>query len=662
MRNLLSLRSLRSVLLAAFALAAAAAALPACNGGGGEGAAAPDPDGFTAISAGYFSSCALRRDGSLVCWGLTDPEPDPDGVVIPIPPPEDETLIAVSNGWYDACGLREDGSPVCWGLFGSLTPPEGERFTTISVGSYACGLREDGSPVCWGNDRELPEGERFTAISVGLSRACGLREDGAPVCWDGFDPGYGLGTLTPPEGERFTTISVADAYACGLRRDGSPVCWAAERPDAERWPAVDDLGAWAPWEADEASSAEDGERFIALSAYPGYACALRENGSPVCWNFSEDLLPFGQTSPPKDERFTAISASFFHACALREDGSPVCWGSLLPHYDAGQAAPPGGDRLQPALPAGERFTAISNASDYVCALREDGAPVCAGRGAYSYYAPPDGETLTSISVSESQACGLREDGSLVCWPGDDAVGRLWDQYIAREAGPYSEYGAREAPPPDGAFIAVSVGEFQACALREDGSPACWVVVEIEEGAEAAAQGGWDLGTTGRPPAGERFSAISVGTRQACGLRRDGSPVCWPLDDDAAAGTTPAPRDEALTAISVGDAYACALRRDGSPVCWGDGRQEQTSPPAGEVFKAISSGRDAACGLRENGSFICWGSGVGTSSGRVEGGAPGTEAWPPGEDERFIAVSAGDQRVCAIRTDGSSVCWGGSIPS
>ena len=242
---------------------------------------------------------------------------------------------------------------------------------------------------------------------------------------------------------------------------------------------------------------------------------------------------------------------------------------------------------------------------------------------------------------------MRDDGSLVCWPDFGDFERIWGDYV--------DYLPRAAPPPEGAFTAVSVGESQACALREDGSPACWALLEAPEDVDSAPPG-WDSGTTGRPPEGERFASVSVGEWQACGLRLDGTAVCWPLDDSVAAQTTPAPSNEAFTAISGGRSHACALRADGSPVCWGADAQGQTSPPTGAAFTAISSGDNGSCGLRENGTLACWGS-LYIASGERR---PGTEAWPPKQDERFIAVSVGDGRVCAIREDGSPVCWGGSI--
>ena len=42
------------------------------------------------------------------------------------------------------------------------------------------------------------------------------------------------------------------------------------------------------------------------------------------------------------EQFTAISTGWSHTCALRADGTAVCWGT---DWD-GRATPPGGSEIQ----------------------------------------------------------------------------------------------------------------------------------------------------------------------------------------------------------------------------------------------------------------------------------------------------------------------------
>ena len=100
------------------------------------------------ISGRARHTCALRPDGTPVCWGSNI-----DGAATP---PPGVQLVALSTGGAHTCGLQEDGTPVCWGsdVFGRSTPPAGERFTSISSGSqHTCALRPDGVPVCWGSDR-----------------------------------------------------------------------------------------------------------------------------------------------------------------------------------------------------------------------------------------------------------------------------------------------------------------------------------------------------------------------------------------------------------------------------------------------------------------------------------------------------------------------------
>ena len=55
--------------------------------------------------------------------------------------------------------------------YGQASPPEGERFATISSGwAHACALRHDGTPACWGNNdygqASPPAGERFAVGRV----------------------------------------------------------------------------------------------------------------------------------------------------------------------------------------------------------------------------------------------------------------------------------------------------------------------------------------------------------------------------------------------------------------------------------------------------------------------------------------------------------------
>lgn len=106
-----------------------------------DGQAAPPGGTFEAISAGSHSSCGLRTDDAVVCWGAGADLVDYLDIT---------DLETISTGDYFTCGLRTDGSIDCWGSipFGSANTGANQA---VSAGSgYACGLRNDGTIRCNG--------------------------------------------------------------------------------------------------------------------------------------------------------------------------------------------------------------------------------------------------------------------------------------------------------------------------------------------------------------------------------------------------------------------------------------------------------------------------------------------------------------------------------
>ena len=68
-----------------------------------------DPAGqYTAVSAGYQHSCAIRTDNTITCWGEND-----DGQA---DAPAGQ-YTAVSAGYQHSCAIRTDKIITCWGLY-----------------------------------------------------------------------------------------------------------------------------------------------------------------------------------------------------------------------------------------------------------------------------------------------------------------------------------------------------------------------------------------------------------------------------------------------------------------------------------------------------------------------------------------------------------------
>ena len=364
----------------------------------------------TTISAGGDHTCALRPNGSPVCWGSRQHGQAPwafiDRLLSGSPSLGRYKLTAIASGGAHTCGLWPDGSWMCWGSYFHKpymlrwwehqegirgpglpypeeleAPDRQERFRAISSGlGHACALRPNGEAVCWGANFSAQasafEGEPFRAISSGRHHTCALRFDDSPVCWSEID--WTRGEITR-QGIQFQ-CSPLDQYQlsrCSRRQ---------ARAREGKYPGLPPVGL----------------KLGVVSSGGNHTCALRLDGSPVCWGFLQIGEPF------EDQEYKVSSRGDSHTCALRVDGSvgpdnpTVCRGfETLIH---------------------ERFGAISSGESHTCALRLDGSPVCWGSNWRGEASPPEDERFVAISSGRSHTCGLRVDGSAVCW-GDNGRGQ-----------------------------------------------------------------------------------------------------------------------------------------------------------------------------------------------------------------------------------------------
>ena len=375
--------------------------------------ATPHGDGFAAVSVGSSHACALRADGSLVCWGSNSfgqvdpahPESGRPAVGAPFKGPYTQVSVTESGGHSaSTCAVRIDAEVVCWGYVarldhaGSVTQfyhaTKGSFSQAAAADTTACGLRTDGTISCWGRpygEGASPPSGRFIDIAAGGGDSmCAVRQDDELICWD---PETGS---VHELGSGFADVSVG-AEVCAVRTDSTVWCWGGFGVFASRPPQ----GAFVKVEASQYGSANNQQR----------PCGIRPDGRIECWGYHGVGEP-----PPSVGTLQQASVRFSpnwpggRSCGVRLDGTLVCWLTLINH------GPQDPWDMYIRIPSGT-FTQVSvparTYNESLCAIRDDSSVHCWHWGDPLAEAPTG--RFSQISVADRHGCGIRIDGTVSCW-------------------------------------------------------------------------------------------------------------------------------------------------------------------------------------------------------------------------------------------------------
>ncbi len=242
-------------------------------------------------SAGANSSCAIKANGTLACWGEMANATLP-GVGV---------YTSLDVAYNHACARRATGAVMCWpkdtfgNTFGECDVPTG-TYNTVAVGTgFTCAIRTTGTLACWGlstSGKTTPPAGTFKAVSLGDIHACAIRTDGTLACWGSNTSGES----NPPPGE-FTAVSAGFGETCGVRVGGALVCWGDVTPTPPTG------------------------TFVSVAMGMAHACAVRTSGAVSCWGANSK----GQSNAPSGT-FAYVSAGTEHTCGMRSSGTISCWG------------------------------------------------------------------------------------------------------------------------------------------------------------------------------------------------------------------------------------------------------------------------------------------------------------------------------------------------
>jgi alpha-tubulin suppressor-like RCC1 family protein len=235
----------------------------------------------------------------------------------------------------------------------------------------------------------------------------------------------------------------------------------------------------------------------------------------------------------------------------------------------------------------------------------------------------------------------------------------------------------------GCVRAIGAGAAHSCAIRSDGTGACWgrgLEGQLARGIAADAAAPVAIADERGVPL-DGMAAVAAGARHTCLLKFEGTVLCAGDGARGQLGRGPAVADGAVPrlvgltgvgAIAAGDRHTCAAGFDGRVWCWGADDLGQSATggdrdvPAAALERAttqiadavrLAAGATHTCAIKRDGSLWCWGShadgelgdgSIAPSSPPVQVAALGT---------RVRAVAAGDRFTCALDGDGAVWCWG-----
>jgi alpha-tubulin suppressor-like RCC1 family protein len=605
-------------------------------------------------------------------------------------------LLALVSGWAAACGAassedaRDGGSDTDRGT-GNVVAPDAQapprppgQVSKLAVGSsHTCVLLSGGHVKCWGvsglsgvgmcdagNEATRPDemGNRLPLVNLGTSRtaidlvaghsgSCAVLDTGQVKCWGNENlrmrsaavvplssdaMGDALGAVYLGSGVKATRVEAGTASACALLEDGTVKCWGALEFGAAGMDYTDPAP---PGDGLPAVNLGTGRTVKEISNGNDHVCALLDNGQIKCWGYGDEgqlgtgdmdviraeAKEMGDNLPavPLGEKATAVTAGAYHSCALLESGAVVCWGrNKEGQLGTGDTVNRGNGtegtlRLSPvALGAGRRALAVDAGCDHTCALLDTRQVKCWGNGAR---------------------------GAL----GQGDLATVGDQAGEMEALPPIALGTGRVAQ------AIGAGTSFSCALLDEGEVKCW-------GANQHGQ----LGL------GDQVDRGGVAEQMGDDLPR--------VDLGEVAASDRAYPNWPVTDLAMGDEHSCAVFDNGRAKCWGSNLSGQVmgsgnnaaygdSLPhldigSGRTVRSLGAGAAHTCVVADTAEVKCWGDnrvgqlGQGDTRNRGDDLAGEAEELGPvdlGAGAAALQVVAGAEHSCALLSGGDVKCWGGN---
>jgi alpha-tubulin suppressor-like RCC1 family protein len=479
---------------------------------------------------------------------------------------------------------------------------------------------------------------------------------------------------------KFRSVESGEGHTCALVSDGTALCWGKNE--------FGQLGDGSNEDRDTPVLVDGLEDMQALAAGWGHTCALTGEGAVYCWGYNKngelgDGTTINKNLPVLVKGLSnsaeALSAGDDHTCVITKSGNVQCWGfnrsgqlgdgSVLSRFSANTIS--GLSEVQ----------MLATGWEHTCALTAAGSVYCWGSNEFGQLGrDSSGQNIIipvvvngldgpveSLTANGAHTCASLVNGHAQCW-GNNKYGQLGDGTTEDRTKPVSVIGLEDGQ-------ALDAGGNHTCAIVGNGEMLCW-------GWNFAGQLGYEersrqtepVIVSGLPGA---VADMGLGWQHTCVVLETGNIACWGANEygqvwnnwQITQPVATCSQSQISNPLDSGGFHSCAIKAGGSIICWGSNEKGQlgvgtwkpydgavTVESLGTDVISVATGGNQSCALKTDGTVMCWGAnfsgelGDGTFADRME------PVQVQGLPDQVKAIAAGGGHTCAVLPEGVA-CWG-----
>ena len=362
------------------------------------------------ISTYYRHACAVKSDGTTLCWGEGDDnrlgQANTTDQRVPAVVASLEDVRAIRAGNKHTCALRSNNKVVCWGSQANGSLGNGTSNANTSVATPTLVNNHSGNTGDLSGVRQL---------SVGGDHSCAVLNNNKVVCWGKNDSGrLGDNSTTHRSSPVFVEnddddaitgikqVSAGSSHTCAARNNGEAYCWGS---NSAKQVSSGSSGNYKYARSVKSNSSTNLNNIVKVEAGYSHSCALRTDGKVRCWGSNTvSQIGYGSSggnktyadknvlAPGEASDGTALSGVIdlvvgtSSSCALLKSQKIVCWGDSTDNI-LGNGSTTDTTETQWVLGednSGQLGDVVGiNVGWYVaCALKADGRILCWGKGSY----------------------------------------------------------------------------------------------------------------------------------------------------------------------------------------------------------------------------------------------------------------------------------------